>query len=156
MKDRPIAALDVEVRRGQTVYPEPFARVVAGRTKRKLGDVFGLSNFGVNLTHLEPGAASALFHSHALQDEFVFVLEGNPTIAFGDREYRLSPGDCMGFKAGTGIGHQVINRTAEVVAYLEIGDRTQGERVEYPKDDIAAQAGPDGGWLMTRKDGTPF
>ncbi|HXV36271.1 MAG TPA: cupin domain-containing protein [Myxococcota bacterium] len=156
MRDRPIASLDVEARRGQTVYPEPFARWVAGRTKRKLGDVFGLRNFGINLTHLEPGAASALFHSHAVQDEFVFVLEGHPTVAFGEVDYQLSPGDCMGFKAGTGIAHQLINRTSESVTYLEIGDRSPGDHVVYPRDDIAACLGADGAWIMTRKDGTPY
>jgi uncharacterized cupin superfamily protein len=156
MRTEPIASLDVEARKGQTVYPEPFAQLVAGRTKRKLGDVFGLKNFGVNLTHLEPGAASAILHSHALQDEFVYVLEGTPTVAFGDKEYQLSPGDCMGFKAGTGVAHQIVNRTSGLVAYLEIGDRTPGETVVYPRDDIAAQLGQDGGWIMTRKDGTAF
>ena len=152
MRDRPIAAQEVEARRGQTVYPQPFARLVAGRTKRKLGDVFGLTNFGVNLTHLEPGAYSALFHSHAVQDEFVFVLEGHPTLAFGDNQYRLSPGECMGFKAGTGIAHQLVNNTDQVVTYLEIGDRSPGEHVEYPKDDIAARQGTDGAWVMVRKE----
>ena len=95
MREKPIRALDVDARRGQTVYPAPFASQVAGRTKRKLGDVFGLRNFGVNLTQLEPGAVSALFHSHALQDEFVYVLKGNPTVAIGDEEYSLAPGDCV-------------------------------------------------------------
>jgi len=156
MREKPIRAEDVEARKGQTVYPDPFARLVAGRTKRKLGDLFGLSNFGVNLTKLEPGAASALFHSHAVQDEFVFVLEGHPTIAYGEAEYELSPGDCMGFKAGTGIGHQLINGTDSVVTYLEVGDRTTGERVVYPRDDIAAELAPDGSWVMTHKDGTPY
>ena len=156
MRERPIASQDVEAQRGQTTYPEPFARVVAGRTKRKLGDVFGLKNFGVNLTHLEPGAASALFHSHAVQDEFIFVLEGTPTVAFGDHEYQLSPGDCMGFKAGTGVAHQLVNRTKQVVSYLEIGDRSPGEHVVYPRDDIAAQLNIDGTWIMSRKDGTSF
>lgn len=154
MRERPIAAQDVEARRGQTVYPEPFARFVAGRTKRKLGDVFGLKNFGVNLTHLEPGSASALFHSHAVQDEFVYVLEGQPTVAFGEYEYQLAPGECMGFKGGSGIAHQLINRTDQVVAYLEIGDRSPGDNVVYPRDDIAATLGANGAWIMTRKDGT--
>jgi uncharacterized cupin superfamily protein len=156
MRDRPIASITVEARRGQTVYPEPYAKVVAGRTKRKLGDIFGLTNFGVNLTHLEPGAASALFHGHAVQDEFVYILEGNPTVLCGDAEHQLAPGDCMGFKAGNGQAHQLINRTGETVTYLEVGDRTPGDLVVYPRDDFAASLGPDGNWVMTRKDGTPF
>jgi uncharacterized cupin superfamily protein len=156
MQKEPISAEAVTATTGQTNYPEPFARIVAGRTKRKLGEFFGLKNFGVNLTTLEPKSASALFHSHTVQDEFVYVLAGNPTLALGDDEYQLSPGDCIGFRAGTGIGHQLVNRTTETVAYLEIGDRTPGERVRYQRYDVAAALGADGAWVMTHKDGTPY
>jgi len=156
MLQQPVKAIDVAMVRGQTVYPEPFARQVAGRSKRKLGDLFGLRNFGVNLTTLEPGSVSALFHSHSVQDEFVYVLEGRPVVVVGDSEHQLGPGDCIGFRAGTGVGHQLINRGDETVTYIEIGDRAAGEAVEYPRDDIAAKLGPDGAWIMTRKDGTPF
>jgi uncharacterized cupin superfamily protein len=152
----PIRASDLPAQPGQSVYPEPFARRVAGRSKRKLGDLFGLKNFGVNLTTLEPGAVSALLHTHTVQDEFVYVIEGRPTVVIGDAEYELSPGECIGFAAGTGLAHQVINRTHEQVAYIEIGDRTAGEQVDYPQDDIAASQTPDGTWLMTHKDGTPY
>ena len=156
MTNKPIRALDVPAVTGQTIYPAEFARVVAGRNKRKLGDCFGLQNFGVNLTTLAPGAASALFHCHAVQDEFVYVLEGRPTLMFGERAYELAPGECIGFTAGTGLGHQLVNRTDEIVSYLEIGDRTPGEQVTYPQDDIAAVLGPDGAWIVTRKDGSAF
>ena len=156
MRKKPIRGTEVESRKGQTLYPEPFAQVVAGRTKRKLGDLFGLTNFGVNLTHLEPGAASALFHWHELQDEFVFVLEGTATVVFGDEAFELSAGDCMGFKAGTGIAHQVVNRSDAPVSYLEIGDRSPGESGGYPNDDLAAKLGPDGSWVFAHKDGTPY
>lgn len=148
--------MDVEARKGQSNYPEPFAEQVAGRTKRKLGDVFGLENFGINLTHLEPGSVSALHHSHAVQDEFVFVLEGKPTILVGDDEHQLAPGDCMGFRAGTGIAHQLANRTKEMVVYIEVGDRTPGERVDYPRDDLTVELGSDRSLLFKRKDGTPY
>ena len=60
-------------------YPEPFAARVKGREKRPLGEVFGLTHFGVNLTRLAPGAVSALRHAHTKQDEFVYVLEGHPS-----------------------------------------------------------------------------
>ncbi|MEJ2761635.1 MAG: cupin domain-containing protein [Gammaproteobacteria bacterium] len=156
MTDRPIKSKGVKAKAGQTAYPDVFAQVVTGRTKRKLGDLFGLQNFGVNLTTLDPGAASALFHYHEVQDEFVFILEGSPTLVFGDDEYELSPGECMGFKAGAGIGHQLVNRTDETVVYVEVGDRTTGEQVTYPRDDIAAHTGPDGTWVFTHKDGTPY
>jgi len=153
---QPIKAIDVGARRGQTVYPEPFARQVAGRTKRKLGDVFRLTNFGVNLTQLEPGSVSALAHAHQVEDEFVYVLEGNPTVVLGNEEFSLSPGDCIGFRAGTGLAHQVVNRTNALVSYIEIGDRAPGDQVVYPDDDLAVHQGPDGSWVMTHKDGTPY
>ncbi len=104
--NRPISAESVEVQKGATFYPEPFARQVLGRIKKKLGDVFGLSNFGINLTQLEPGAVSALLHQHKTQDEFIFVLDGRPTLIVNDDEWELDPGDCMGFKAGSGKAHQ--------------------------------------------------
>ena len=152
MRKKPIRAEDVEARKGQTVYPEPFARLVAGRTKRKLGDIFGLTNFGINLTHLDPGAASALYHCHRVQDEFVFVLQGTATVVFGDEEFQLSPGDCMGFKAGTEIGHQVVNRTDQIVTYIEVGDRLPGDSGDYPRDALAFRFGPDGSLILTHKD----
>jgi uncharacterized cupin superfamily protein len=155
MRDKPIRAEDVEAVKGQTIYPERFAGLVAGRTKRKLGDVFGLRNFGVNLTTLDPGAASALLHSHSMQDEFVFVVEGTPTVVSGESNYELSPGDCMGFKAGTSA-HQIVNRSSGPVTYIEIGDRLPGDQVIYPNDDIAVTSAPNGSWLVTRKDGSAF
>jgi uncharacterized cupin superfamily protein len=141
---------------GQTNYPAPFAQVVAGRTRKKLGDVFGLKNFGINLTHLEPGSASALYHWHAVQDEFVFVLEGVATVLFGNEEYELGAGDCIGFKAGTEIAHQVVNRGKTRVSYLEVGDRLPGDHGGYPGDDLAFEFHADGSVSFTHKDGTPY
>jgi uncharacterized cupin superfamily protein len=156
MPSKPINAESVEGRKGQTLYPDPFRQVVAGRTKRKLGDVFGLTNFGVNLTHLEPGSASALYHWHTVQDEFVFVLEGVATVLVGDNEYVLAAGDCIGFKAGTKIGHQVLNRSHERVSYIEIGDRLPGDDGSYPRDDLVFEFRPDGSIQFSHKDGTPY
>ena len=156
MPEKPIRAENVEASQGSTFYPDPFKQIVAGRTKRKLGDVFGLTNFGVNLTHLEPGAASALYHWHTVQDEFVFVLEGLATVLVGDDEFELNAGDCIGFKADTKIGHQVINRSDERVTYIEIGDRLPGDDGDYPRDDLAFSFRPDGSVRFTHKDGTPY
>lgn len=136
-------------------YPEPFASHVSGREKRPLGDLFGLKNFGVNLTRLAPGSASALFHRHSKQDEFIYVLHGTPTLITEAGEEVLRPGTCAGFPAG-GTAHQLINRTREDVVYLEIGDRSPGDEGSYPRDDIRAVLGPDGKWIFTRKDGTPY
>ena len=120
------------------------------------GHLYGLTNFGVNLTELDPGAVSALLHSHSKQDEFIFVLDGNPTLVVGDKEFDLSPGDCMGFKAGSGIAHQLINRSSSAVTYLEMGDRSESDRAEYPNDDLSAELQEDGSWVFLRKDGTAY
>ena len=156
MRTKPIRAEDVAATKGETIYPKPFASAVAGRTKRRLGDVFGLTNFGINLTHLDPGAVSALTHWHSVQDEFVYVLQGVATVAFGDMEYELEAGDCIGFKAGTGIAHQVVNRTGEPVTYIEVGDRSPGEKGEYSDADLTFEYGTDGSLIAMHKDGTPY
>ena len=136
-------------------YPEPFASRMAGREKRPLGDFFGLTNFGVNLTRLLPSAASALRHAHSRQDEFVFVLSGKPTLISDAGETDLSPGMCAGFKAGSGDAHMLVNRTNEEVVYLEIGDRTAGDAAAYPDDDLQAVL-IDGRWKFLHKDGNPY
>src|SRR5215469_1776650 len=118
-------------------YPEPFFSRMSKREKRPLGDLFGLKNFGVNRTRLEPGGESALLHRHSRQDEFVYILEGNPTLVTDRGEVALAPGMCAGFAAG-GIAHHLINRTASDVLYLEIGDRSAGDDGVYPADDLKA------------------
>lgn len=136
-------------------YPEPFFTRMAKREKRPLGDFFGLKNFGVNLTRLAPGGESALLHRHSKQDEFIFILQGEPTLVTETSEMKLSPGMCAGFPA-QGIAHQLVNRTGEDVLILEVGDRTAGDEGSYPKDDIQAVLGPDGRWIFTHKDGRPY
>src|SRR3982751_3534515 len=119
-----ILAQEAPARTKPSNYPEPFASRMAGRRKHPLGDLFGLTNFGVNLTRLAPKAFSALRHAHTKQDEFLYVLEGYPTLHTDQGRTRLSPGMCAGFKAGTGNAHRLINETEEEVVYLEVGDRT--------------------------------
>lgn len=136
-------------------YPEPFASRMAGREKRPLGDLFGLANFGVNLTRLAPHGVSALRHTHSKQDEFIYIIQGEPTLHTDEGRTKLAPGMCAGFKAGTGNGHRLFNETAEDVVYLEIGDRSAGDEVSYPDDDLKADL-VDGQWRFTRKDGTPY
>lgn len=152
----PVHAQSVPAQAGATIYPAQFAARVAGRTKRKLGDRFGLTSFGVNLTRLAPGAASALMHYHTRQDEFVYVLEGTLVLRLGEEEHILGPGDCFGFKGGEPCGHQLVNRSQADAVYLEIGDRLPGDTVAYPEDDLAAESVPGGGWRLTHKDGTPY
>jgi uncharacterized cupin superfamily protein len=150
-----VVATDVPPRTKPSNYPEPFASRMAGRLKKPLGDLFGLTNFGVNLTQLAPGASSALRHAHTRQDEFVYILQGHPTLHTDEGLTQLSPGMCAGFKSGTGNGHRLINETAADVVYLEIGDRTPGDEGSYPDDDLVAVL-VEGAWRFTHKDGTPY
>ncbi|RPE70961.1 putative cupin superfamily protein [Pacificibacter maritimus] len=119
-----------------TLYPPPFHKNTKAREKQALGDAVGLDQFGVNLTRLAPNTWSALPHWHESEDEFVYVVEGNPTLVYGDTEQELAPGDCAGFKAGVEIGHCLQNRTDKDVVILEVGSRITGERAFYPGLDL--------------------
>ncbi|WP_363347860.1 cupin domain-containing protein [Methylocystis echinoides] len=154
-RPRAVQAAEVAPRNRPSLYPAPFADRVAGREKRALGDAFGLTNFGVNLTRLAPGASSALLHRHRRQDEFVYILEGAPTLVTEDGETQLGPGMCAGFPAG-GVAHRLVNRTDTDALYLEVGDRTPEDCAEYPADDLEARLGPDGRWRFFHKDGRPY
>jgi uncharacterized cupin superfamily protein len=151
-----IKAAEAPPRAKSSNYPEPFFSRMARREKRPLGDLFGLVNFGVNLTRLAPGGESSLRHAHSRQDEFIYVLEGKPTLITDAGETPLEPGMCAGFKAGTGDAHHLVNRTRSDVVYLEVGDRATGDEGRYPDDDIQAVLGADSKWRFTRKDGTPY
>ncbi|MBX3664390.1 MAG: cupin domain-containing protein [Burkholderiales bacterium] len=151
-----IVAAEAPPKAKQTNYPEPFAARVAGRLKRPLGDLFGLRNFGVNLTRLAPGAVSALRHAHSAQDEFIYVLEGRPVLVTAAGETPLAPGMCAGFRAGSGDAHQLVNRGDGEVVYLEVGDRGGGDRVVYPDDDLQAVLDAAGQWAFMHKDGRRY
>lgn len=151
-----LVALDAPLRTPSSVFPEPFFSRMAGRHKQPLGDLFGLSNFGVNLTRIVPGGASALRHAHSKQDEFLYVLEGHPVLITEDGETFLAPGMCAGFKAGTGNAHLLVNRTTTDVLYLEVGDRTAGDLVTFPDEDLKIVLGSDGKRQFVHKDGTPY
>src|SRR5437588_11959329 len=101
-------------------YPEPFAARVAGRERRALGDVFGLTHFGVNLTRLPPGGMSALRHTHMREDEFIYIVEGEPMLVPNAGETPLRPGMCAGFKAGSGDADRKstrLNSSHTVISY---------------------------------------
>ena len=151
-----IRAEEAPVRPPPTGFPPDLMQALEGRVKRPLGAVFGLANFGVNLARIPPGAASSLRHAHARQDEFVFVLEGTPVLVTDAGETPLAPGMCAGFPAGTGDAHHLVNRGPGDAVYLEIGDRTPGDAVAYPDDDVQVVPGPDGRARWLRKDGTPI
>jgi uncharacterized cupin superfamily protein len=159
MTERPhpvaVAADQVPPRTKPSNYPEPYASRMVGREKRALGEVFGLSNFGVNLTCLAPGVASSLRHAHSRQDEFIYVLQGHPTLITDRGATPLAPGDCAGFKAGTGDAHCLRNDTTATVVYLEVGDRTPGDAGSYPDDDLQAVL-VNSQWTFLHKDGRPY
>jgi uncharacterized cupin superfamily protein len=154
-KSSAIVALDAPQRTKPSNYPEPFRAMMVGRTKRPLGDLFGLANFGVNIVTLAPGAVSALRHAHTRQDEFIFVVSGSPTLYTDAGGQELQPGMCAGFKAGTGDAHRLANESAHDVVYLEVGDRSAGDEAAYPDDDLVAKL-QLGEWQYTHKDGTPY
>ena len=149
-----IVAAEAAPRARQSNYPEPFLTRMGKREKRPLGDLFGLKNFGVNLTRLAPGGESALLHRHSKQDELVYILEGRPTLVTDRGEVELKPGMCAGFPAA-GLAHQIVNRTDTDVVFLEVGARTPNDEGTYPADDIAARLTP-GGWVFTHKDGSAY
>jgi uncharacterized cupin superfamily protein len=147
-----IEALPIDTR---TPYPPPFDRVVYGRERRRLGNAAGLDQFGVNLTTLRPGAASALRHWHESEDEFVYVLEGEVVLIENGGETVLKAGDAAGFKANSSNGHHLVNRTTNDAVYLEIGTRAKHERVQYPDVDLVAVR-DDNGMRFTHKNGDPY
>lgn len=155
-KPQAIEAAAAPVARPGRGYPEPFAAKVAGRVRRPLGDLFGLTNFGVNLTQLPPGGMSALRHTHTREDEFIYILEGEPVLVTNAGENALRPGMCAGFRAGDGNAHHLLNRTMHDVVYLEIGERDAGDTVVYPDDDIGRALAPDGTRLFVHGDGRPY
>ncbi len=144
----------VEVWTGST-YPEPFAAQCAARRKRALGDAAGLKNFGVNLVRLAPGVWSSQRHWHSRQDEFVYILEGEVVLVTDAGERTLTPGMAAGFPAGSGDGHHLVNRTGADAVYLEVGDRAEGDEVDYPDIDMQRRH-VDGAPKFVRRDGTPY
>jgi uncharacterized cupin superfamily protein len=136
-------------------YPKEFAPVIAGREKQKLGDAVGLTQFGVNIARIKAHSQSALRHWHETEDEFIYVLEGELVLKEDDGETVLKAGDAAGWRANSGIGHCLINRTGSEALYLEVGTRSRDERVHYPDVDFYLERGDKGRHWM-RKDRTPI
>lgn len=139
----------------RTGYPPPYDRVVVGRERKRLGNAGGLDQFGVNLTTLKPSASSALRHWHEREDEFVYLLEGELVLIEDEGETVLKPGDAATFKANSGNGHHLVNRSQRDAVYLEVGTRSKIERVEYPEADLKVVR-DDNGFRYTHKDGSPY
>jgi uncharacterized cupin superfamily protein len=145
---------DIPDKKGSN-YPDEFSSLVAGRSKKRLGDAAGVRNFGVNLVRLGPGSWSALRHWHVKQDEFIYVLEGEVTLVTNAGQQILKVGMAAGFPAGEADGHHLINHSNSVAIYLEIGDRTPEEEINYPDVDLIAKHNPQG-WVFTHKDGSGY
>jgi uncharacterized cupin superfamily protein len=147
-----IANLPTDTRTG---YPPPYDRVVVGRIRKRLGNAAGLDQFGVNLTTLKPGAASALRHWHHNEDELVYMLHGEVVLTEDGGETVLCAGDAAGFKASAPNGHHLANRSDRDAVYLEIGTRSKNERAEYPDVDLLVIR-DDKGIRYTHKNGEPY
>ena len=153
-----LPALDartVEERRGSG-YPEPYKSRMGDRVKRRLGAACGLKNFGVNLVTLGPGGQSALRHWHTLEDEFVYVLEGEVVLVTNEVEQTLKAGMCAGYAAGSKNGHHFINRSQKPATYLEMGTNVPGDTAFYPDDDLRLMETEDEGMVYAHKDGRRY
>lgn len=137
-------------------YPAPFDAISIHREKRALGDALGLTHYGVNLVHVQPGEGSAQRHWHTLQDEFIYMLEGELVLITDAGERTLTSGMAAGFPAGSTDGHQLLNRTDTVAVYLEVGDRVLGDSCNYPEIDLHGESSDGLSMRFTRKDGTPY
>jgi len=138
-----------------TFYPAQFQAECKGRHKQAIGDAIGLTQFGVNITRIEPGQTSALRHWHEQEDEFIYMLEGELVLAENDGEVVLKAGDAAGFKAGSGVAHRLINRRNRDAVYFEVGTRAKTERVHYPDVDLELVR-DDKGRRYQRRNGEPY
>jgi uncharacterized cupin superfamily protein len=138
-----------------TFYPAQFQAECKGRHKQALGDAIGLTQFGVNITRIEPGQTSALRHWHEQEDEFIYMLEGELVLAENDGEVVLKAGDAAGFKAGSGVAHRLINRSNRDAVYFEVGTRAKTERVHYPDVDLELVR-DEKGRRHQRRNGEPY
>lgn len=138
-----------------SIYPEPYASMVKGRSSLRLGDAGGLTQFGVNLVSLEPGALSSLRHWHMAEDEFVMVTEGECVMVQDEGETVMRPGDCAAFPAGATNGHHFLNRSDRVAKFLVIGSKAKREVATYSDVDLMVEI--EGGKArFTYKDGTDW
>ena len=138
-----------------SIYPEPYASMVRGRSSLRLGDAGGLTQFGANLVILEPGARSSLRHWHENEDEFVMITEGECILLQDEGEYVMRPGDCAAFPASSTNGHCFENRTASVSKFLVVGARAPREVAHYSDVDFRIEI--EGGKpALTYRDGTPW
>jgi len=138
-----------------TLYPSPFDLPCRARARAKLGDLAGLTQFGVNLLRLPPGAWSSQRHWHSGEDEFVYVLAGEVVLVTDAGEEVLRAGDAAGFAANDPNGHCLQNRSDQEAAILEIGSRVPESVGHYSDIDMVAPAGGKPA-IYTHRDGAPY
>ncbi|HVZ50663.1 MAG TPA: cupin domain-containing protein [Pseudolabrys sp.] len=138
-----------------TNYPAPFNKAVEGRARKRLGRAAGLTQFGVNICTLKPGAASSQRHWHANEDELVYVLEGEVVLCEDGGETVLKAGDAAAWKAGVSDGHCIVNRSSKDAVLMEVGTRAPTERVDYSDIDMMVVR-DESGFRYTRKNGEPY
>jgi uncharacterized cupin superfamily protein len=136
-------------------YPAPFNKVVEGRARQRLGRPAGLTQFGVNICTLAPGAASSLRHWHENEDELVYVIEGEVVLCEDGGETVLKAGEAAAWKAGMPNGHCLVNRSDREARLLEVGTRAAAERAHYSDIDMMVVR-DEAGARFTRKDGAPY
>lgn len=139
-----------------TILPEPFRARMGDRAKRKLGEAFGLTQYGVNLVRLGPGGQSSVRHFHTHEEELVYLLEGELVLVTNAGEQTMRAGMCVGFPANTGDAHHLVNRSGAEATYLEIGSRVAGDNAYYPDDDLCLLKDGKGGMVPGHKDGAPY
>ena len=151
---QPLRAANVAAQSGSS-YPEPFRSRMGNAEWRALGDALGLTQYGVNLETLQPGAQSALRHWHTLSDEFVYLLEGELVLRTNEGETSMASGAFVGFKAGEPDGHHLVNRSERPARFLVVGSRVPGDVAFYPDDDLIWCRNEDGRY-PAHKDGRPY
>lgn len=139
-----------------TGYPTEYTGRIIDRERRALGDAFGLTQFGVNLTHLPPGEISAQRHWHSSEDEFVYIVDGELTLVTDVGETIMTAGMVAGFPAGVENGHHLVNKSNHMAAFLEVGTRADADEGYYPDCDMQARKKPGEDYVFTRKDGSSF
>jgi uncharacterized cupin superfamily protein len=138
-----------------SIYPEPYASQMAGRSSLRLGDAAGLTQFGANLVTLEPGARSSLRHWHEREDELVIVTEGELVLVQDEGEHLMRPGDVAAWKAGDPNGHSFVNRTDRPARFLAVGTKAAHEVIHYSDVDFVIER-KDGANTFTYRDGAPW
>jgi uncharacterized cupin superfamily protein len=137
--------------RASSLYPTlELQSLVHGRMKRSIGNMFGITNFGMNITTIQPNGTSSIVHYHTNQDEMIYIISGTATLTLyydtnndaNDanqkyKEIQMSMGESMGFPAGRKVGHSIRNTSnTEPLIMIEIGDRTPADTAIYPEPNI--------------------